>query len=323
MTSSKLPGPPPELPALVVHADWGREAKKRWMAKAILKGRRYHLSAPELVGDCATFFARLRNGLRREGSVFVGFDFLIGVPAAFAAKAGVSDFLTALPQFGEGQWNLFFDVAKTKPEISLHRPFYPNAPGGKRLAHLLDRLQLESKDDLLRQCERRTKTRTAACPLFWTLGAKQVGKAAIAGWKDLLVPRIRANNETIAFWPFSGELNRLFRSHPVVVAETYPAEAYQHLGFSRTRWSKRSQSGRHARGKEIRKWALQRPVALDQPTLTKIDGGFGTKKDGEDPFDALVGLCSMLEVVLGYRADGAPNEERIRKVEGWILGQAA
>ena len=29
----------------------------------------------------------------------------------------------------------------------------------------------------------------------------------------------------------------------------------------------------------------------------------------------------MLEVILGHRPDGAPNEPDIRTLEGWILGQ--
>ena len=149
MTTLSPPRPLPKLPSLVVHADWGREAKKRWMARALLKEGCYHLSVPELVGDCTNLFVRLRNGLRQDGSLLLGFDFPIGLPAAYAKNAGVSDFLSALPQLGHGQWSEFFDVARTKVEISNCRPFYPNAPGGKRMVHLINQLNLGNKDDLL------------------------------------------------------------------------------------------------------------------------------------------------------------------------------
>jgi hypothetical protein len=291
------------------------------MARAALKEGCYHLSLPELVGPCNDVLDRLRDGLDTEDTLFMGFDFPIGLPAAYANMAGLSDFPSALRQLGQAEWSGFFDVARTREEISLHRPFYPNAPGGKRQVHLVSQLHLGSKDDLLRQCDRQTKTRPAACPLFWTLGAKQVGKAAIAGWSQLLAPSLSAKVGTFAIWPFSGQLADLLRTYAIVVAETYPAEAYRHLGFPRTRWSKRDQVGRRARGKEIKKWAAQRPVVLEPPALRAIKDGFGSTKHGEDPFDALLGLCSMLDVVLGYRLEGAPDDERVRRVEGWVLGQ--
>lgn len=321
MTAPTLQSPPWPLPRLVVHADWSRDAKKRWMARAVLRDRCYHLSKPELVGDCASLMKRLRADLRPNDCVFIGFDFPIGLPQPYATAANLSDFLSALPSFGQGTWSHFYQVARTAADISIHRPFYPYASGGKRMAHLVSGLQLQNKEDLLRQCERQTRTRPAASPLFWTLGAKQVGKGAIAGWSEVLSPLLRESNGSVAIWPFSGDLASLFKKFPLVVAETYPAEAYRHLGLSAARWSKRSQPGRHARGTEIKVWAAQRPVVLDSQAVAEIDGGFGPSKDGEDPFDAFVGVCSMLDVALGYRSDGAPKHASVRKIEGWILGQ--
>jgi hypothetical protein len=54
-----------------------------------------------------------------------------------------------------------------------------------------------------------------------------------------------------------------------------------------------------------------------------IDEGFGPKPDGEDQFDAFVGICSMLDVVSGCRPEGAPTTNHVRRIEGWILGQRA
>jgi len=42
---------------------------------------------------------------------------------------------------------------------------------------------------------------------------------------------------------------------------------------------------------------------------------------GDDAFDAVVGLFGMLQVCLGQRATGEPDDREIREVEGWILGR--
>ena len=52
-----------------------------------------------------------------------------------------------------------------------------------------------------------------------------------------------------------------------------------------------------------------------------ISDGFGNSKEGEDQFDAFVGLLGMLSVVLGIRDDGLPEDEAVKSVEGWIFGQ--
>jgi len=64
-------------------------------------------------------------------------------------------------------------------------------------------------------------------------------------------------------------------------------------------------------------------VTLNDELVHLIRTGFGPSKSAEDPFDAMLGLLSMIEVVLGFRSEGAPVDEDVRKVEGWILGQSA
>jgi hypothetical protein len=48
---------------------------------------------------------------------------------------------------------------------------------------------------------------------------------------------------------------------------------------------------------------------------------FGAADDGEDPFDAVLGLLGMLAVLLGHRPVGIVDDEEVRRVEGWILGR--
>jgi hypothetical protein len=179
--------------------------------------------------------------------------------------------------------------------------------------------------DLLRRCERANATRGAASPLFWTLGGKQVGKAAIIGWRDVLAPALRDPAGDVSLWPFDGDLRGLLARGGTVVVETYPAEACLHLGMAPPgrAWSKTSQDGRRGQRAALQSWAGSRPVVLDSDLTALIDDGFGPSKSAEDPFDAMLGLMSMLEVGLGYRTAGEPEDDAVAKIEGWILGQAS
>jgi hypothetical protein len=155
--------------------------------------------------------------------------------------------------------------------------------------------------------DREARNRGAA-PLFWTMGAQQVGKAAIHGWQEVLAPALRTGALDVAIWPFSGALHDLFRPGRVVIAETYPAEFYTHLGLTfASKGGKRAREARAAHAPRLLAWEA-------------IADGFGRARDGEDRYDAAVGLCGMLNVVLGWRTAGDPEEEEIRKIEGWILG---
>ena len=196
--------------------------------------------------------------------------------------------------------------------------------GVRKQHHLLRALQVESITELLRECEKKTDIRPAASSLFWTLGAKQVGKAAIVGWRDVLIPALRTPEIDVAIWPFEGSLFDLISSRKITVAETYPAEACLHLGMSPPGrgWSKTNQSDRASQGKYIWNWLCSRKIQTESRLLKMIRAGFGPSKDSEDPFDALVGLLSMLEVVLGYRPTGESCVNEIRSIEGWILGQS-
>ena len=131
------------------------------------------------VGDAGTLLARLRAEAGAEGTVLVGFDSPIGLPAPYAARAGVDDFLALLPRPDRPRddWACFYDVAERPEEIDLRLPFYPRRPGSTRRDHLLTALKLDKADDLRRRCERAHPERRAASPLFWTLGAQQVGIA--------------------------------------------------------------------------------------------------------------------------------------------------
>lgn len=299
------------------------------MAKAVLgTDRRYHAAAPTLVGDTATYINRLLDEAGARGPVFLGFDFPIGIPRGYAAKAGITDFLSLLPKFGRGPWHDIYDVAGRPEDISLHRPFYPaksNTLPRPSVRQLLKGLGLEQRADMLRHADRGPP---AAAPIFWTVGGNQVGKAALAGWRDIIAPALRSRRKDVGVWPFDGTLEDLLTTRRIIIAETYPGEIYSHLGLRFSRRAgigtsgKRTQVDRAGNASRLLGWARKAHVALDPALARLIRAGFGKAPAGEDPFDATVGLFGMLNVVFGHRLTGEPDAPAIRMIEGWILGRS-
>jgi hypothetical protein len=322
-TNSTLNTQIPEL-ALVAHADWGSQPRKRWLAIAQqLHDGRYLAYAPVPAGEPGTLLARLLEAAR-GGAVLAAFDFPFGLPARYAAHAGIDDFVALLPILGSGRWADFYRVAAQPDEISITRPFYPLRPGNARQRELIDALGMETIDDLRRRCDRAHAARRAGAPLFWTLGAQQVGKATIGGWRDMVAPAMQAGLD-MAIWPFGGPLFDALRPGRAVLAETYPGECYAHLQVVIGRGGKRAQAARVGVAHTLLSWAERAGVLLDAPLRTAIANGFGPSPDGEDPFDTTVGLFGTLNVALGLRAPGDPNPADLAActVEGWILGQHA
>ena len=303
----------------LVHADWSTTPAKRWAVTATRFDGGWEVHDPRLVPPSDQFVDRLFEATAR-GPVLAGFDFPIGLPSVYGEQTGLSDFRSALGQFGNGSWDRFYDVAESPTDISLERPFYPRRSSSEaRQAHLLTAHRVAMVDDLRRRCERATPDRRAACPLFWTLGGNQVGKAAIAGWQEIVGPALRRGGR---LWPFDGTLQDLASAGGLVIAETYPAEAYGHLGIKfGPGESKRRQADRVTKAGTIADWAQRAGVQLDDAMAHIIRDGFGSGPAGEDRFDAALGLFGMIEVVTGRRAPGVPRDPAIARWEGWILGQ--
>ena len=204
------------LPNLVAHADWSTSPGKRWMAIGQLSGSRsYRLEAPVLAGDTGSLLARLREQVgaaEGPGTLLIGFDFPIGLPRAYAKRAGIECFLDVLPRLRTGLWKDLYEVAAL-PAGDLARPAvlstqdrrdHPRSPRGRarRLRHVGSPSQLRSESA---PC-------VDACSILWTLGGKQVGRATISGWRDVLVPALRHPDLDVAIWPFDGELDELLRA---------------------------------------------------------------------------------------------------------------
>ncbi|GEO18531.1 DUF429 domain-containing protein [Microvirga aerophila] len=261
-------------------------------------------------------FAQAENG-----SVLAGFDFPIGVPSSYGRQTEASDFGSLLTKLGTGRWQDFFRVADSASEISVERPFYPRRSSAEaKQLHLINAHGVQSINDLRRRCEFATSDRRAACSLFWTLGGNQVGKAAIAGWQEVISP---ARQRGAKLWPFDGSLDDLARAGGLVIAETYPGEAYSHVGARfQAGESKRRQTDRASKANAIKTWASNSGVSFTQAMGNEVQGGFGNHATGEDRFDAALGLFGMIEVVSGHRPEGASGNDA-QTWEGWILGQQA
>jgi hypothetical protein len=305
-------------PTLVYHADWSSSPAKRWCAKATLGADgRYTASAPEPVGELGDLLANLRTKARNAGCVFAGFDFPIGVPDHYATRVGILSIREFLPRLGTGVWKQFYSVCEEPEQISLHRPFYPSrSEGGHLRQHLLNSHQALDMASLLRRCELGGGGRRQACCLFWTLGSNQVGKAAIVGWKDMLVPALQTGS--VRLWPFDGALDSLLQPGNVVIAETYPAECYGWFNCALPD-SKTDIECRKKFGSEMLTWARANDIEIERPLKDAIESGFPQGRD--DAFDAVVGLFGMLQVCIGQRDSGEPNEDMVRNIEGWILGR--
>lgn len=309
------------IPALITHADWSKHPAKRWVATAERKGSRYHVASIKSVGPTGTWLeSLLSDGVDR--GTFSGFDFPIGLPAAYASVAGIRRFLDVLPSLGNVHpWLEFYDTASSADEIGIHRPFYPTTPGGRSRTQLLHGLGLAEPIDLYRQCEVARSPR--ANSLFWTLGAKQVGRAAIAGWREIVAPAIARGSNRVAVWPFDGDLTDLLASRQLVLAETYPGDGYAQIWpeMPRRVWSKRAQTDRKAWAPQFFTLGKALNATFGRRVAAMIRDGFGESEAGEDAFDALVGVLVMIQVVRRPQLAACPATARVRSIEGWILGR--
>lgn len=284
----------------------------------------WRIGAPAPVGEVGSLLARL--GVQAAGApVVLGLDLALGLPRAYAERhagsvaADFPQFLRRLIDRPE-----FFRVAESIDDVGLGRPFYParwrNGVTERRHA-LVAALGLDSAAGLFRLCDLASADRPAAAPLFWTMGPKQVGKAALRAWQELLLPAL-AGEQPPLLWPFEGALRDLLAPGQTVVCETYPAEAMRQLGL-RLAGSKRRQADRATLAGTL----LERMRALnatpDPALAAQIAGGFGADAVGEDRLDCTIGLLGMLNVLAGNQPDAAPADPWIRRWEGWILGQAA
>jgi hypothetical protein len=317
---------PSWLPDRIAHADWGTAAAKRVVATAELVDGAYEVHAPRTVGESGGLIERMGLARTTGRRTLLGFDFPIGVPRAYAARAGIDDFAAWLRAIELD--SPFFAPADDVADVSPSRPFFParpptiKSPGLK--AQFIEQLGVPSAD-LLRRCDRRHCSRRAASEMFWAIGAAAVAKATIAGLKDTICPAFAEAGRTYAIWPFDGELSELLNRSDAVVVETYPTEAYLQLGLQMGTGgrAKTSQTDRLGDTKRLLDWCADNAVIPDQQLLTQMLTGFGASKSGEDLVDAVVGLFGMIDTVRRAPEPDLPDDADVKQIEGWMFGQHA
>jgi DNA-3-methyladenine glycosylase I len=313
------------LPKAIAHADWGTAEAKRVVATAELDtGGAYVAHKARVVGMHGPLSERM-GVTGTPSATLLGFDFPIGVPRAYAARAAIGNFASWMR--GLDIDAPLFSVADEIGEVSIVRPFFPRnvtqrSPGLKEQFRAA--LGLTASESL-RSCDAAHPDRGAASEMFWTLGPKAVGKATLAGWRDAIKPALADHRRRHAIWPFDGALFELLSAFDVVIVETYPAEFYRRLGLriGILGHSKTSQEARLAAAPALLAWCSEHGVVPDDELVGQILDGFGPGSHGEDPFDAVVGLLGMIATVRSAREPDLPNEDAVRHIEGWMFGQPA
>ncbi len=304
----------------LVHADWSVRAEGRWRDACRRGAAGWRIEAAAPVANPAGLVAEAQ-GL--GGPALIGVDLPIGAPSAWAARIGATDFLELAAGFGEGAWGDFFDPAAEPADIALRRPFYParnGARGAHTHANLARGLGVADMDALRRWCDFNAAGKRSGTPLFWTSGPAQVGRAALHFWRTALIPALADGAASV--WPFQGGLGALAAPGRPTIAETYPGEAYRwfDLGITGAGKSKTKQSHRAEDAAPLLAAGEAFGATFTPAARAQIEAGF---PEGDDAFDAMVGVLAMLAVVVGGRPEGAPDDPGVRRMEGWILGREA
>jgi len=228
---------------------------------------------------------------RGRPAPLVGLDAPLGVPEAWAERVGLPSFRALLCDPPAHLAGRFARPARTLEEVAPERPFMVPAAGVRRAAWPA-RLGLGDGAAVLRRCDRLA----GAHPLFWCVGPRQVGRAALRAWREFLAPRWCAG--TIALWPFDGPLDRLLAGDRPVVAEIYPSLV-----------RRRFDSGRVARAR----------VRFGEALAARLRAVAEHRRPRRDRDDAAFGLIALEEALAG-RVE-APGEPAVRRLEGWILAR--
>ena len=301
--------------ARIVHCDWSKHPGGRWCASAQRTAQGWRAEGPRPVGDVADFVDEL-VAKAAPTPTLAAFDFPIGLPVAYGATTGFPHFRAALDAFGGAGWTAWFEPALTPADIGPRRPFYPAKPGAAKIRHLLEGLGVATIGELTRRAERGGPgTRAAGC-MFWLVGAKTVGKAAIHGWQAVIRPALARGAR---LWPFDGDLPALAAGSGLVLAESYPGDACRQLGLKVV--GKGKPAVLEALAPATFAWTAERQIALSAELRGDIESGFARhRKQCGDAFDAVIGLLAAVAVADGA-PDGAPCTDAVRTWEGWILGR--
>jgi hypothetical protein len=141
--------------------------------------------------------------------ILITVDVPLGLPADYAEVRKLNGgFLSWLSHRPGKDWRKL--VVNSIAEQDARHPF---------VVFKKDEKKAEGKFPL-RRCEELTKGES----LYWCVGGKQVGKAALQFWHDALIPLRDEFQDKLAVWPFESTKRK-----SVIVAECYPAMLYDQI----------------------------------------------------------------------------------------------
>ena len=275
-----------------VSADWSKDKRKRSVYVADRKEK-----CVRKVTRCGKSWdldslLDLAKNLSRDGSVLIGIDVVLGVPASYwrlvrsdHSGSDPNNFVDWLGNLGPSE--SFFETAINPNEWRVDRPWFkvPKGHGG------LKSFTSKVHGEMLRNIEHAT----GAKPLFAVSGIPgTVGSGTRELWKEL-IPHLSGDRH-FAIWPFEGELSSLLVEHKVVLCETYPRLAYA-AAFANTlptgqiKISKTKPEARKDACKRIAeaKWVFENQVDL---------GDLRPVMANEDAFDAHFTAAAVLRCLL-------------------------
>ena len=230
----------------------------------------------------SVFFADVLTEATPTERSLIAVDVPLGLPADFPdvyGNKGFVEWLLGLP--GEDWRGL---VVEGIVDQAPGRPFVekPRA-GDKRLGRFP-----------LRRCDRLTHAES----VYWCMGPKQVGKAALQFWFEVLRPLVRQGG--IAVWPFQP-----IDDARVVVAECYPGYLVDRVwGRSVVKTNAPDVVQALAETGEARRGTDER---------TRLHAA-----SSEDEFDMLT-VALALRAAVEAEADVLSAPVHARPIEGWIL----
>lgn len=213
---------PSSFPTFFVSADWSKDHRKRSVHVAHLPARR--IWREECRGWTLSALLTLAARLAERGSVLVGVDAALGVPAGYWGAVRARNWTGRIRPVNFVDWlgrldpdSEFFEPVSDPAAWAVDRPFFRVAKGKGGRTVFTGRFE----DGFLRPIDEST----GANPMFAVSGMPgTVGWGTIALWRDL-IPLLQARRE-FAVWPFEGELPHLLSQRRIVLAETYPGLAY-------------------------------------------------------------------------------------------------
>jgi hypothetical protein len=123
------------------------------------------------------------------------------VYAEYEGRGGFPEWLQGTTQSNNNREELIVDEVESQ---AAHCPFVTPKKGDKKADGKFPK----------RRCEQLTNGES----LYWCVGGKQVGKAALQFWFETLAPLRQDLKAKIGIWPFED-----LRDKSVVIAECYPA----------------------------------------------------------------------------------------------------